>query len=158
MTAPPPFSRFLEDHREAVYRFLLATVGPDEADDCFQETFIKALRAYPRLTSADNLRGWVLTIARRTAIDAARGRGRRPVPAPDLEPPAPDGTPEAADAGLWAAVRGLPPRQRAAVTLRYVNDLSYAEIGRVTGSFGGGGPPERLRGRPPATGGVEWMT
>ena len=94
MTAPPPFSRFLEDHREAVYRFLLATVGPDEADDCFQETFIKALRAYPRLTSADNLRGWALTIARRTAIDAARGRGRRPAPASDLEPPAPDGTPE----------------------------------------------------------------
>jgi RNA polymerase sigma factor (sigma-70 family) len=134
MTAPPPFSRFLEDHREAVYRFLLATVGPDEADDCFQETFIKALRAYPRLTGADNLRGWVLTIARRTAIDAARSRGRRPVPAPALEPPAPDGTPEPGDAGLWEAVRGLPPRQRAAVTLRYVNDLSYAEIGRVTGS------------------------
>jgi RNA polymerase sigma factor (sigma-70 family) len=38
------------------------------------------------------------------------------------------------DPALWAAVRGLPPRQRAAVTLRYVNDLPYAEIGRVIGS------------------------
>jgi RNA polymerase sigma factor (sigma-70 family) len=73
---PPPFPRFLDEHREVVYRFLAATVGPDDADDCFQETFIKALRAYPRLASADNLRGWILTIARRTAIDAARARRR----------------------------------------------------------------------------------
>jgi RNA polymerase sigma factor (sigma-70 family) len=133
MSAPPPFSRFLDDHREAVYRFLVAAVGPDEADDCFQETFIKALRAYPRLTSADNLRGWVLTIARRTAIDAARSRGRRPAPAADPEPPAVDGTPAAGEPELWAAVRTLPPRQRAAVTLRYVNDLAYADVGRVIG-------------------------
>ena len=134
MSPPPPFSRFLEDHREAVYRFLVATVGPDEADDCFQETFIKALRAYPRLTHADNLRAWALTIARRTAIDAARSRGRRPLPAPDPEPAPVDGTPDLGDPALWEAVRGLPTRQRAAVTLRYVNDLPYAEIGRVIGS------------------------
>lgn len=133
MAPPPPFSRFLDDHRQSVYRFLLATVGPDEADDCFQETFIKALRAYPRLTSADNLRGWVLTIARRTAVDAARSRRRRPEPAADPEPPATDGTPDLGDPRLWEAVRGLPPRQRAAVTLRYVNDLSYADVGRVIG-------------------------
>ena len=134
MSPPPPFSRFLEDHREAVYRFLVATVGPDEADDCFQETFIKALRAYPRLTHDDNLRAWALTIARRTAIDAARNRGRRPLPASNPEPPPVDGTPDLGDPALWEAVRGLPPRQRAAVTLRYVNDLPYAEIGRVIGS------------------------
>ncbi|HEX2503395.1 MAG TPA: RNA polymerase sigma factor [Miltoncostaeaceae bacterium] len=134
MSPPPPFNRFLDDHREAVYRFLVATVGPDEADDCFQETFIKALRAYPRLRDADNLRGWVLTIARRTAIDAARGRRRRPQPAADPEPPAVDGTPDLGDPALWEAVRGLPPRQRAAVTLRYINDLSYADVGRVIGS------------------------
>jgi RNA polymerase sigma factor (sigma-70 family) len=133
VSQPPPFNRFLDDHREAVYRFLVATVGPDEADDCFQETFIKALRAYPRLTGAESLRGWVLTIARRTAIDAARGRRRRPRPAADPEPPAPDGTPDLGDPALWEAVRGLPPRQRAAVTLRYVNDLPYAEVGRVIG-------------------------
>ncbi len=154
MSAPPPFSRFLDDHREAVYRFLVATVGPDEADDCFQETFIKALRAYPRLRDAANLRGWVLTIARRTAIDAARGRRRRPQPAADPEPPAVDGTPDLGDPALWEAVRGLPPRQRAAVTLRYVNDLSYADVGRVIGSLGGRGPAERVRGPAAPTGGV----
>ncbi len=133
MSAPPPFSRFLDDHREGVYRFLVAAVGPDEADDCFQETFIKALRAYPRLRDGDNLRAWVLTIARRTAIDAARSRGRRPRPEADPEPAAADGTPDLGDPALWAAVRGLPPRQRAAVALRYVNDLPYAEVGRAMG-------------------------
>jgi RNA polymerase sigma factor (sigma-70 family) len=134
VSPPPPFSRFLDDHREAVYRFLVATVGPDEADDCFQETFIKALRAYPRLRDGDSLRAWALTIARRTAIDAARGRRRRAQPAADPEPPPVDGTPDLGDPSLWQAVRGLPPRQRAALTLRYVNDLPYAEIGRVMGS------------------------
>jgi RNA polymerase sigma factor (sigma-70 family) len=130
---PPPFPRFLEDHREVVYRFLLATVGPNEVDDCFQETFIKALRAYPRLTAADNLRGWVLTIARRTAIDSARARNRRPEPVADPEPSPSDGTPDLGDPALWEAVRGLPPRQRAAVALHYVGDLSYAEAGAVMG-------------------------
>lgn len=130
---PPPFSRFLDDHREAVYRFLVATVGADEADDCFQETFVKALRAYPRLRGADNLRAWVLTIARRTAIDAVRARRRRPEPAADPEPRAVDGTPDLGDPSLWQSVRALPARQRAAVTLRYVNDLSYVDVGRVIG-------------------------
>ena len=63
-----------------MYRFLVATAGPDEADDCFQETWIAALRAYPRLRRADNLRGWLLKIAQRKAIDAHRARGRRAVP------------------------------------------------------------------------------
>jgi RNA polymerase sigma factor (sigma-70 family) len=130
---PPPFPRFLEEHRDAVYRFLVATAGPGEADDCFQETFLKALRAYPDLEDGTNLRAWVLTIARRTAIDAHRARRRRPQPAADPEPPAVDGTPELGDPALWAAVRALPPRQRAAVALRYVSDLPYAQVGRVMG-------------------------
>jgi RNA polymerase sigma factor (sigma-70 family) len=130
---PPPFPRFLEEHRDAVYRFLVATASPGEADDCFQETFLKALRAYPDLEDGTNLRAWVLTIARRTAIDAHRARRRRPQPAADPEPPAVDGTPELGDPALWAAVRALPPRQRAAVALRYVSDLPYAQVGRVMG-------------------------
>ena len=70
----PPFDAFLEEHREVVYRFLVAAVGPDDADDCFQETFISALRAYGRLIDGSNLRGWVLTIAQRRALDAYRFR------------------------------------------------------------------------------------
>ena len=77
MAVMPPFQRFLDEHREEVYRFLVVAAGRNDADDCFQETFVSALRAYPRLTDASNLRGWILTIASRKAIDAARARGRR---------------------------------------------------------------------------------
>ena len=53
----PPFQAVFEAQRTDVYRFLVATAGPVDADDCFQETWIAALRAYPRLRRADNLRG-----------------------------------------------------------------------------------------------------
>src|SRR3954464_14720012 len=125
--AIPPFQSFLDQHREHVYRFLVASVGPQEADDCFQETFMSALRAYPSLRDASNLRGWLLTIATRKAPDHWRATKRRPVPVDELREiptPAPaDGDPE-----LWRAVAELPPLQRAAVIHRYVLDLPYAEI------------------------------
>ncbi len=127
---PPPFAKFLEEHRVSVYRFLLASVGPNEADDCFQETFLAALRAYPKLTDASNLRGWILTIATRKAIDHGRAKERGPVPVerlPEREAPGPEDT----DPELWRAVRQLPPAQRAAVIHRYVLDLPYAEIAEV---------------------------
>jgi RNA polymerase sigma factor (sigma-70 family) len=128
--SPPPFQTFLDHHRDAVYRFLVFSVGPDVADDCLQETFIAALRAYPRLEDGSNLRAWVLTIAHRKAIDAHRGRGRRPVPAADLpERPAP--AVSLPDPGLWKAVGKLPPKQRAAIVLRFVSDLPFREVGRI---------------------------
>lgn len=129
----PPFSVFLEREREVVYRVLIGLVGPDDADDCFQETFIKALRAYPGLRDARNLRGWVLTIARRTAIDSVRARSRRPdrLDDPDgIEAPA---APELSDPALWAAVRALPPRQREAVALHHMGGLPYAQVGQAMG-------------------------
>jgi RNA polymerase sigma factor (sigma-70 family) len=127
----PPFQRFLDTHRDAVYRYLVFTIGPNEADDAFQETFIAALRAYPKLTSDENLKGWVLRIAHNKAIDLVRARGRRPVPVeelPDLPAP-PDPAPAGLDPGLWDRVRELPPKQRGAVVLRFVGDLSHGEIG-----------------------------
>ena len=108
----------------------MALIGPDDADDCFQETFVAALRAYPKLRPDSNLRAWVLTIARRKAIDAARSRGRRPIPSDSLPEPAaappPDGRPE-----VWAAVRVLPERQRTAVYLRFAGDLTHRDIAAV---------------------------
>jgi len=131
---PPPFEEFLEANRTAVYRFLMASAGPD-ADDCFQETFLSALRAYPRLRDASNLRAWALAIATRKVIDHARARARRAVPVADLgEEPAPaEAGPADARDPLWQALRALPPRQRAAVAHRFVLDLSYAEIAAALG-------------------------
>jgi RNA polymerase sigma factor (sigma-70 family) len=128
----PPFQSFLDEHRELVYRFLVASVGAQEADDCFQETLLSALRAYPRLRSNSNLRAWVLTIANRKALDAHRARARRPVPmAEALDGAA--GTENHFDEELWGAVRALPSKQRAAVVLRFANDLPHGDIGRVLG-------------------------
>jgi RNA polymerase sigma factor (sigma-70 family) len=138
--AIPPFQVFLEEHRTVVYRFLLAQVGPNDADDCFQEAFLAALRAYPTLRDASNLRGWILTIATRKALDAGRRRQRQPMAVGDVAEVAdvPDGAAErevfdrvASQNGLWRAVRELPPRQRAAVVHRFVLDRSYAEIGEA---------------------------
>ncbi|HEX2086990.1 MAG TPA: RNA polymerase sigma factor [Solirubrobacteraceae bacterium] len=129
----PPFQRLLDEHAEIVLRFLVASVGPVDADDCFQETVIAALRAYPRLRHADNLRGWLLTIAHRKALDHHRARARQPVPAEHVDPGsvAPE---QPADDGLWSAVHELPPKQRGAVLLRFVGDLSHREIASALGS------------------------
>jgi RNA polymerase sigma factor (sigma-70 family) len=138
-SAPPPFQAFLDEHRDVVWRFLVASVGRTEADDCFQETFIAALRAYPdlgRRRREHNLRAWVLTIAHRKALDAHRARARRATPVADpaavseqAAPAAHDGRDEA----LWEAVDGLPDRQRSAVVLRFVGDLAHREIADAIG-------------------------
>lgn len=127
----PPFQTLLDRHGGAMHRFLVASVGAAEADDCFQEACIAALRAYPRLEHDDNLRGWLLKIAQRKAIDARRARARSPVPLaePPERPAAP--VPVSAEVNgqpVWARVRGLPEKQRMAVFLRTVADLSYADL------------------------------
>ena len=136
----PPFQRFLDGERDVVWRFLVSAVGSNEAEDCFQETFIAALRAYPRLRPGSNVRAWVLTIAHRKALDAHRARARRALPLAD--PPIDDrggSTPSAQeqalgnDAPLWDAVGELPARQRSAVVLRYVADLPHRDIAAAIG-------------------------
>jgi RNA polymerase sigma factor (sigma-70 family) len=127
----PPFQRLLDEHGAAVLRFVASMVGPDDADDCFQETVIAALTAYPKLRHADNLRAWFFTVARRKAIDDRRARRRRPVPSDRLPETGASGDVEVPDASLWSRVRGLPDRQREALCLRYIADLPYGEIARA---------------------------
>ena len=128
--AIPPFERFYEEHRGDVLRLLRRQLGRDRADDAFQETFLRALRAYGRLTHGEHLRAWVLTIARNVAIDTLRrtqpdepaGRGRsRGRRCPRTQE-------------LAALTDGLPPKERAAVVLRYGYDLSYEQIAAALGS------------------------
>lgn len=122
--------RLLEEHGELVHRYLRAAVGSADVDDCYQETFMAALRSYPRLRDGSNLRGWLLTIARRKALDAHRDRGRRPMPTDRLPDVAVD-PPSDAEDDLWRAVRSLPPKQRDAVLYRFACDLPHREIGRL---------------------------
>lgn len=127
----PPFQTFFAEHRDAVWRLLVATVGRQDADDCFQETWLAALRSWPPADTR-NLRGWLFTVARSKAVDEHRAQARRPVPGDlperDAVPPDP------AEPALWADVRRLPDKQRTAVVHRYVADLDYAEIAAVMGT------------------------
>lgn len=125
----PPFQSLIDAHAAGLHRFLAGLVGRDQADDCLQETLLAALRAYPELRLADNLRAWLYTIARRKAIDTLRRDGRVIVDRKLVEAALHtiDGH-EPVDHGLWGAVQELPPKQRAAVVHRFVADRPYREI------------------------------
>jgi RNA polymerase sigma factor (sigma-70 family) len=130
----PPFQTLIDEHAGDVMAVCRGAVGRGDADDCFQETFIAALRAYPQLKDGGNLRGWLVTIAHRKAIDHHRARGRQPVPVAEVreieEAPVED---RLSEDGIWELVGALPPKQRAAVTLRYASDLPHAEIAAALG-------------------------
>jgi RNA polymerase sigma factor (sigma-70 family) len=140
LTTLPPFQRLLDEHAPDLHRFLVASVGPHDGADCFQETVVAALRAYPGLRHADNLRGWLFTIAHRKVIDHVRRRARAvPVADPPEIRAAPATEPDGlgavalADPELWAAVRALPPKQRTAVVQRHLLDRPYDEVAEIIG-------------------------
>jgi RNA polymerase sigma factor (sigma-70 family) len=125
----PPFQLVLETNSDAVWRYLRGMVGRQAAEDCFQETFLSALRAYPRLRENSNVRAWLLTIAHRKAIDHTRRAGRE-LPLEGRDEPL---APALPDREIWSAVAALPPRQRAAVMLRYAGDLPHRAVAGVIG-------------------------
>jgi len=127
--AIPPFERFYEQHRSEVLRLLRKRLGAERAEDAFQETFLRALRAYGRLEHGAHLRAWVLTIAQNVALDTLR----RARPTEELvETPSTDARPAYAE--LADLTHGLGPKERAAVVLRYGYDLSYEQIAAALSS------------------------
>ena len=126
----PPFERFYLMHRDEVLGYLQRLLGA-RAEDAWQETFLRALRAYGRLQHGRHLRAWVFTIATNVALDELRVK-QRTVTQPDLEPV----TELKRDAfrELEHLTGELPPTERAAVVLRYGYDLPYAQIADALGS------------------------
>jgi RNA polymerase sigma-70 factor (ECF subfamily) len=124
----PPFERFYVEHRDEVLGYLRRLLG-QRAEDAWQETFLRALRAYDRLQHARNLRSWVFTIATNVAMDELRVK---PQPLVDEVP----ATEIRRDAfrELEHLTGDLPPTERAAVVLRYGYDLPYAQIADALGS------------------------
>ena len=121
--AVPPFESFYVEHRDVVLGFLRRRLGGHAAEDAFQETFLRALRAYDRLEHGEHLRAWVLTIAARLVIDTGRRASRSRTSCPSSG----RGRPPRVRADR-ALADGLPPTERAAVVLRYAYDLAYDDI------------------------------
>ncbi|MCZ7587581.1 MAG: sigma-70 family RNA polymerase sigma factor [Gaiella sp.] len=130
MAAIPPFETFYAEHAGEVLGMLRRRLGRERADDAFQETFLRALRAYGRLEHGAHLRAWVLTIASRVAIDARRRAGEPTGQLPDV--PHTDGRPAYEELAFLTDT--LPPKERAAVVLRYGYDLDYDQIAAALGS------------------------
>ena len=126
----PPFERFYVAHRDEVLAYLRRLLGPG-AEDAWQETFLRALRAYDRLAHGRHLRAWVFTIATNVAMDDLRQKpsanmAQTPEPAVELR--------RDAFKELEHLTGVLPPTERAAVVLRYGYDLPYAQIADALGS------------------------
>ena len=132
--AKPPFEVLVRTYASMVLRVCRAVAGSDEADDAWSETFLAALKAYPRLPGDANVEAWLVTIAHRRSIDVVRARKRRPEPVPTL-PEGAQRTPQANDLreGIDAAFGALTPRQRQAVACHYVAGLPYRDVAKVIG-------------------------
>lgn len=132
---------------EDAYRELVGRFGPrlryflrklvgqiDRADDLAQEVWIDVLRQLPRLKDAGAFTTWLYRIAHGKAMLDGRRNGRAPVAIPDAEwiPDKEDGSFSAEDAvQIHAALDRLEPAQREVLVLRFLEELSYEEIGEI---------------------------
>jgi RNA polymerase sigma-70 factor (ECF subfamily) len=131
--AHPGFEAFYaSEHGRLVTTLLLATGDADMARDATDEAFVRALQAWRRVGRMESPAGWTYQVAlnvvrrraRRAALERRLLAGRaRPAAA---SVPAPAGE-------AWQLVADLPPRQRTTVVLRFVADLTEAEIAQVMG-------------------------
>ena len=135
MEQQQPFEATVAEYGPMVLRVCRAVVGRTAADDAWSETFLSAMRAYPRLPAGSNVEAWLVTIAHRKALDQLRAQARQRTTSIESvpEPPSHEGVPGSWESDLWAAIRALPPRQRATVAYHYLGGLPYAEVAGVLG-------------------------
>jgi RNA polymerase sigma factor (sigma-70 family) len=109
-------------------------LGAADADDAWAETFLAAMQAYPSLRPGSNVRGWLVTIAHRKAIDQIRARKRRPQAVGDVPEAVALDSPASADTELWAALERLTLKQRGAVVYHHLAGLPYSAVADLLGS------------------------
>jgi len=141
---PLPFEEIMQRHERELLRYLLrVTANREDALDLFQETWLRAYRAYPRLRPESRVRPWLYAIAVNLSRNRARDGARRArvFAANEKDQSLADGM----DGGDrrsygndgYAAVRlreliaALPRRQREALRLRYISGLEYDEIAEI---------------------------
>ncbi|MET0997426.1 MAG: sigma-70 family RNA polymerase sigma factor [Marmoricola sp.] len=126
----------------AVRAYVSRFVGPNEAEDVVQRTFLDVWRNSARYDPAERFAGWVFTIARRRAIDALRGRRHDVVDVDRLRDLVGEDGREMADrhadaAEVRAALAQLPEHERVVLEMAYFRDLSLVEIaGRLDAPVG----------------------
>jgi RNA polymerase sigma factor (sigma-70 family) len=130
-----PFEVVVERHGQAVLRFCVARLGRDRGEEAFQETLISALRHYAELRDPSAVGGWLFSIARNKIVDIARTQASAPLPSDAPEEHAASWSDaDPISGGVWSHVVALPAKQREAVALRYLADLSHADIARTMGT------------------------
>ena len=122
----------MAQHGATVLRVARAVVGHTDADDAWSETFLAALKAYPQLPADANIEAWLVTIAKRKAIDQHRSAARKPSPTAEL--PEVATTPSDGYDELWTAMKTLPAQQREALAYHHLAGLPYAEIAEILGN------------------------
>lgn len=140
----PPFDQLVDRHGPELFAYLFRMLrdGP-EAEDCLQESFLRAFKAYSRLDGAANRRAWLYRIATNVALTHLKRRGREAARTVDLESER-QGFVDGRDPGeiasrndllsrVAAAVETLPHKQRAALVLRNYQQLSYDEVAATLG-------------------------
>lgn len=129
-----PFESVVQAHGSTVLRVCRSLLGVHDVDDAWSETFLAAMRAYPDLPDTANVEAWLVTIARRKAMDVYRAAKRNPLPVEELpEALTALGVPGVRDEDLWECVGRLPEKQRQAITYKYLAGMSYAEIAAILG-------------------------
>ncbi len=128
-----PFERVVERYGPTVLRVCRALVGPVAADDAWSETFLAAMAAYPRLRPGSDVRGWLVTIAHRKAVDVLRSQARAALPVAEPFPASSGEHPGDGRADVWAAVAALPDKQRQCVAYHHLAGLPYDEIAALVG-------------------------
>jgi RNA polymerase sigma-70 factor, ECF subfamily len=123
--ALPPFWSLVEAHGDELLVHARRMAGDANGEDVLQDAILRALRAYPRLRHAEHLRAWLYRVTTTTALDHIRAR-RREVLTDD--PPVQVAEPEHYDDAFESIIGRLPDGTRAALRLRFVEDLDYDRI------------------------------
>jgi RNA polymerase sigma-70 factor (ECF subfamily) len=126
------FDGFFDEHYGSTLRAVSVAIGhPGRAEDLTQEAFARAFRKWSTVSKLERPVAWVYVVA----LNAERKRWRRERNAP--EPLNQNGSVPDVAAGVLStivvrdALARLPARQRAAVVLRYLGDLTVADIATV---------------------------
>jgi RNA polymerase sigma-70 factor (ECF subfamily) len=140
------FETLYARHKGPLYRFVLRSVkSRGEADELFQDVWMKAIEARTRYEPKAKFTTWLYTIAHHRLIDHWRSRGLAAVSMDDDEAPvAEPAAPPSAEpqrvveaqqtlAQLSAAIAALPMVQREAFLMHHEGELSVAEIAAATG-------------------------